>query len=358
MRFSLFMQPVHHPSENPTLSLERDLELIQHLDNLDFDEVWIGEHHSTGWEPISSPEIMMAVAAERTKYIRLGTGVIPLAIHHPLLVADRITLLDHLTRGRVMLGVGIGGGLPSDNYVFGLSNEQAKSRFQPTLEALLKLFETLEPLTIKTDWFEMRDAVLQLRPYQPTLPIAIATDSPEGYALAGRYGATVLSSAKPETITQLWNAYEDEALVQGRLADKKNINLAFNIHLAETKEQALEDIRVGAASERYDFSTTVTGSPLPKVSRDKWAEELASRPTDIIGTPDEAVRRIAEVVEQTGGFGGVMIRSKEWTSREAKWKSFELLARYVMPHFRGSLKGLQATEAVAKAFINKSRQVA
>jgi len=136
MRFGLFMQPLHHPRENPTLALERDLQLLEHLDSLGFDEAWIGEHHSTGWETISSPEIFIAAAAARTRFIRLGTGIIPLAIHHPFHVVDRVILLDHLTRGRTMLGVGVGGGLPSDLYLFGVEEAQGTHVFKSRLNSL------------------------------------------------------------------------------------------------------------------------------------------------------------------------------------------------------------------------------
>ena len=97
----------------PTLALERDLELLQWLDQLGFDEAWIGEHHSAGWETIASPEVFMATAAERTRNLRLGTGVVSLPYHHPYMVANRMVLLDHLTRGRVMLGVGPGAWPPT-----------------------------------------------------------------------------------------------------------------------------------------------------------------------------------------------------------------------------------------------------
>ena len=109
MKFGLFLGPFHTASENPTLALERDLELTQWLDTLGFDEVWVGEHHSAGWETIASPEIFIATAAERTRHIKLGTGVISLPYHHPYMVAERMVLLDHLTRGRLLMGVGPGG---------------------------------------------------------------------------------------------------------------------------------------------------------------------------------------------------------------------------------------------------------
>ena len=75
LRFGTFLAPFHAAGENPTLALQRDLELVEHLDRLGFDEAWIGEHHSAGSEIIASPEIFIAAAAERTRHIKLGTGV-------------------------------------------------------------------------------------------------------------------------------------------------------------------------------------------------------------------------------------------------------------------------------------------
>src|SRR5581483_11112488 len=119
LRFGIFLAPFHPFGENPTLALERDLELIEWLDRLGYDEAWIGEHHSAGWETIASPELFIGVASQRTRHIRLGTGVVSLPYHHPLMVANRMVLLDHLTRGRVLFGVGPGA-LASDALMLGI----------------------------------------------------------------------------------------------------------------------------------------------------------------------------------------------------------------------------------------------
>jgi limonene 1,2-monooxygenase len=146
MKFGVFMAPFHRPGENPTLALERDLELIQWLDTLGFDEAYIGEHHSAGWETIASPEVFIATAAERTRHIRLGTGVISLPYHHPYMVANRMVLLDHLTRGRVILGVGPGA-LASDAVMLGIPAERQREMMDEALGIIVRLFESTEPLT-------------------------------------------------------------------------------------------------------------------------------------------------------------------------------------------------------------------
>ena len=108
MRFGIFLAPFHPVGQNPTAAYGRDLATIQLLDELGYDEAWIGEHHSGGVELIPSPEIFIAHAAAQTRHIKLGAGVISLPYHNPLWVADRMILLDHLTRGRAMMGVGPG----------------------------------------------------------------------------------------------------------------------------------------------------------------------------------------------------------------------------------------------------------
>ena len=113
LRSGIFLAPFHNHDENPTLSIERDLELLEHLDRLNYHEAWIGEHHSGGFELIACPEMFIAAAAQRTRHIRLGTGVVSLPYHNPFMLADRMVQLDHMTRGRAMFGVGpgaLGGG--------------------------------------------------------------------------------------------------------------------------------------------------------------------------------------------------------------------------------------------------------
>ena len=157
MKFGVFMAPFHRVGENPTLALERDLELLQWLDVLGFDEAYIGEHHSAGWETIASPEVFMATAAERTRHIRLGSGVISLPYHHPYMVANRMVLLDHLTRGRVILGVGPGA-LASDALMLGIDPARQREMMDESLGVILRLFTETEPLSYKSDWFELNEA--------------------------------------------------------------------------------------------------------------------------------------------------------------------------------------------------------
>src|SRR5271155_4184440 len=192
MKFGAFLAPHHPIGEHPTLQFRSDIALAKRLDELGFDEFWCGEHHSTGWEVIASPEMFLAAAAEHTHRIRLGTGVNSLPYHHPFNVAQRIVQLDHMTRGRVIFGSGPGA-LPSDAYVLGIDPMVQRDRQDEAIGVIKRLFAG-ERVTQETEWFTLRDARLQLFPLQEDLPFAVASQvRPSGMTLAGKYGAGVLS---------------------------------------------------------------------------------------------------------------------------------------------------------------------
>jgi limonene 1,2-monooxygenase len=163
MKFGIFLAPFHRLGDNPTLAIARDIEMLVWLDYLGYDEAWIGEHHSAGWEIIASPELIIAAAAERTKHIMLGSGVTSLPYHHPYMVAQRWVQLDHMTRGRAMLGCGPGA-LISDAYMLGIDVTKQRRMMDESLDAIMALLRCEEPVTMKTDWFEMHEARLHLKP--------------------------------------------------------------------------------------------------------------------------------------------------------------------------------------------------
>ena len=352
MKFGIFMGPFHRVGENPTLALDRDLELVQWLDYLGYDEAWIGEHHSAGWETISSPEIFMAVAADRTKNIKLGTGVLSLPYHHPLMAANRMVQIDHMSHGRVMMGVGPGA-LPGDAYMMGIDPTTQREKMDEALGVIIRLFTETEPITYKSDWFELNEAMLQLRPYQkPHMPIAVAAiQSPAGVALAGKYGASVLTitvprdpSAGPADLEALWHIAEESAVKHGQTMDRNEWRLSIPVHLADTREKAFEEARIGAGQFLREYSEGTNGrKPLFDGPQDQVIDAMAESGAWIIGTPDDCIEAIHKLDQQSGGFGGFLVQAIDWAPREKILHSFELLARYVMPQFQGSISGLAAS---------------
>jgi limonene 1,2-monooxygenase len=352
MTFGIFLGPFHRVGENPTLAIDRDLELVQWLDYLGFDEAWIGEHHSAGWETISSPEIFMAVAADRTRHIKLGTGVISLPYHHPLMVANRMVQLDHMTHGRVMLGVGPGA-LPSDAYMLGIDPTTQREKMDEAFGVILRLFTEDEPISHKSDWFELHEAMLQLKPYQqPHMPIAVASvQSPAGVALAGKYGASVLTITVPRDpsigqadLKGLWKIAEESAAEHGKTVNRDDWRLTVPVYLAEDRQQALDEIRLGAGRFLREYTEATNGrkpgfdGPLEEV-----VDHMAGNGSWIVGTPDDCIEGINRLAEQSGGFGGLLVQTIDWAPREKMLHSFELMARYVMPQFQGSVVSTAAS---------------
>ncbi|MGP8059223.1 MAG: LLM class flavin-dependent oxidoreductase [Acidimicrobiales bacterium] len=349
-RFGIFLAPFHPVGQDPTLALERDLDLIVHLDRLGFDEAWIGEHHSAGYEIIGSPEVFIAVAAERTRHLRLGTGVSSLPYHQPLILADRMVLLDHLTRGRIMIGVGPGA-LPSDAFMMGIDVGRQRDMMEEGLEAILLLLRSNDPVDYKSDWFTLNQARLQLRPFQRPHPeVAVAAQvSPAGPRAAGRFGCSLLSIGATsmggfDALGYHWSVVEERAAEFKTVADRSRWRLVGPMHLAETKEQAIADVDFGLA-EWVDYFERVAALPLAPdaTNHATLVDALNASGFAVIGTPDDAVAQIARLEEQSGGFGSFLLMGHEWADTEATRRSYELFARYVTPAFRGSAETLTAS---------------
>ena len=352
MKFGIFMAPFHLLGDNPTLALERDLETIQWLDYLGYDEAWIGEHHSAGWETIASPEVFIGVAAERTRHIKLGTGVISLPYHHPLMVANRMVLLDHLTKGRVMLGVGPGA-LVSDAYALGIDPPTQRPRMDESIGIIKRLLTEENPITYESDWFKLNEALLHLKPYtKPHFPMAVAAaQSPSGMVAAGKHGRGVLSvsvvrgGAVTSNLGDFWKIAEDTAEEHGKTVDRKEWRLVVGVHLAESKKEALNQARERSAAFQYDYFHKTLGTEFEfKGPRDKIVDYMVDSGAWCVGTPDDLIAKIYELDEITGGFGGFLIQANEWGTREQVKHSYELLARYVMPHFQGSLENIYTSQ--------------
>lgn len=338
MRFGAFIAPFHPVNENPTLAMERDFELVKLMDDLGYDEAWIGEHHSAGYEIIASPELFIATAAERTRHIRLGTGVSSLPYHHPLMLADRINQLDHVTRGRVMFGVGPGS-LPSDAFLMGIPVAKQRDRMDEALDVLVPLLRG-ETVTHKSDWFELHDARLQMTPYsRPSVEIAVASQvSPTGATAAGRHGLGLLSVGATSAggfnaLATNWAIAEDTAKDNGQTVDRANWRLVGPVHVAETREKARENVRFGLEKWLYYFREVAALPLAPEDGTDPVDAMIASGMA-VIGTPDDCIEQIKRLEEQSGGFGAFLQMAHNWADWEQTKRSYELIARYVFPEFQ------------------------
>jgi len=365
MRFGVFLAPFQPDDEHPTLQIRRDLELVDHLDRLDFDEAWIGEHHSGAYEIIASPELFIAAAAERTRRIRLGTGVVSLPYHNPLTLADRIMQLDHQTQGRAIFGVGPGQ-LASDAFMLGIDTQRQREMMSESLEVLVPLLRG-EVVTRKTSWFDLQEARLQLAPYsRPSVEMAVAASiSPSGPRAAGRFGTGMLSLTASLTegfdaLPAHWAVCEQLAAEHGQTVDRASWRLVGPMHLAETREKALDEMRVGVL-KLLRYMQKLGGRELPfandpDAAIEHWTKHgLTIFGKIIVGTPDDAVAAIEQLWKQSGGFGTYLLLGHNCASPAKTLESYELFARYVVPQVRGLNRNRHAS--IDWAHANSERLV-
>ncbi len=335
LRNGIFLAPFHPVNEDPTLCIQRDMELIEHLDRLGYDEAWVGEHHSAGFEIIPSPELFIAAVAERTKRIKLGTGVVSLPYHHPLTTANRMIQLDHQTKGRVMFGVGPGL-LPSDAFQMGIDPSTQRERMVEAIEVILRLFAG-ERVTHKTSWFTLADATCQLLPYTwPHPEVAVASSvTPSGGKLAGRHGFGMLCVAATQeggydALAINWKIANETAAEHGRKMSPEALRLVGPVHIAETRAEAFENIKFGF-KQWQDYFTNIAGVAGREASSGLSAEELVKQGTIVVGTPDDAIAQIRRLQEKQGEFGCFLQLAHNWANFEATKKSYDLWQRHVTP---------------------------
>ena len=336
LRHGAFLPPFHPMNENPSACIDRDLELMQWLDKLGFDEAWIGEHHSAGWELISSPELFIAVAAERTKSIRFGTGVISLPYHNPLMTANRIIQLDHHTRGRVMFGAGPGL-LASDALMLGIDPNTQRDRMAEALDVILRLFKG-EIVTEKTDWYTLVGARAHILPYTYPHPevAVVSAVTPSGGRMAGKYGLSMICVAATnpfgyDALAANWKIANDIAAKDGRTMDPSRLRLVGPMHIAETRAQAFENVKFGFEPYLNYLNNNQPRFIVP-AGQDP-ATWFVENKFGVIGTPDDAIALIERLYEKQGDFGVFLQQVHNWADFEETKRSYELYQRYVMPHF-------------------------
>lgn len=346
LKFGAFLAPHHPIGEHPMLQFQRDLDLVEHLDRLGYDEFWCGEHHSTGWEVIASPEMFLAAAGQRSHRIRLGTGVISLPYHHPFNVAQRMVQLDHMTGGRAIFGSGPGA-LPSDAYTLGIDPMVQRDRQDEALGVIKRLLRGEDRFSYECEWFTLKDAALQLLPLQEEMPMAVASMiSPSGMTLAGKHGTGILSigsmsTAGLQALPTQWSFAEESAAKHGNTVDRDQWRILMSWHIAETREEARQQAKQGLLRwhNEYTVGTLMRPGAPAFPDADTAVEQLAAEGgAAIIGTPDDLVRAIRGMLDITGGFGRVIGFVHDWANPEHTRRSWDLVARYVMPEINGHLQ--------------------
>src|SRR3989440_7278715 len=348
VKTGVFLAPFHPVHENPLLALERDMDLLVHLDRLNYHEAWIGEHHSAGYEIIACPEMFIAGAAERTRHIRLGTGVVSLPYHNPFTLAGRMQQLDYQTRGRAMFGVGPGS-LVYDAEKMGMSAADQRRKLDESLDVLVELMQG-NIVTKKTDWFDLREARLQLKSYsQPMMEMAVASArSPTGALQAGKHGIGMVSLGGTsddalKAHAANWGVYEEAARKNGKTADRRKWRIVTFAHVAETREQARKDVAFGLKDFNRYFSEVATFPIIPPGIDGDPADYLTSSGLACIGTPEDCVRHFERLwTGSDGGLRGLLLLAPNWGDRGPTPPPYQAVGRHVPPHLPRHPQALRA----------------
>jgi limonene 1,2-monooxygenase len=351
-RFGCFTSPLHAPGVDPYLLLREDMRLAELLDDLGFDEFWVGEHHSGGWASLSSPELFIAAVAQRTRRIKLATGVLSVPYHHPFLVAERAAMLDHLTDGRFILGAG-SGAYQADMHILGIDPAGTRRRLQEAVEVIQSLLDGRQ-VTAKTDWFEMHDARVQLRPVGAAIEMVVASAAtPFSMQLAGRLGINAMSHVAPpwgairagqsigvERLPDQWGHLE--AAATGAV-DRSDWRLVVPVHVSDSVDQARSELFDGWQHQRIDLYQRTLGVPIPgsQTAQQKAFDYTIAEGGIILGSPEDCARAITELAGRVGGFGCLLVSLQDWAPADARIRSLELFARSVAPRLKGSLRGVE-----------------
>lgn len=356
MKLGLFSMPLHPPGRVHAETYEEDLALLRLADGLGFSEAWIGEHFTLPWENIPAPDIFIARALGETEQMVLGTGVVLLHYHNPVMVAHRIAMLDHLAKGRFAFGIGSGGS-PEESGVFGIEpgSGAPRDRMRESIDLILKLWTEDEPFEYKGKYFNStvyapmadRKMWFHMKPYQkPHPPIAVAGSSPRSETLetAGEMGWWPMSSAlvHRSSLAGHWNMVEKGAAKTGKTPSRRDWRIAREMYVAESSQQAREDALSGPLGKfftdywMYLIGNGPRGTAAFKIDPEMPDEELTPEYMLenfwIVGDPDECTQKIRDLYDQVGGFGVLLPQTHDWGRDQSKWnRSMELMAKEVLP---------------------------
>jgi alkanesulfonate monooxygenase SsuD/methylene tetrahydromethanopterin reductase-like flavin-dependent oxidoreductase (luciferase family) len=363
MKLGLFSMPCHPPHRKHVETYDEDLELLVLADRLGYDEAWLGEHFTSTWENIPAPDLVLAQAFAQTENIKLGTGVSCIPNHNPAMLAHRIAQLDVMSKGRFMWGVGVGA-FPGDAVLFEVPQDGTHRRVtHENVNAVLEIWKAGEQGSLtwrgefpqfnftippREDW---RGIGFHMKPYQqPHPPIAVAGLSKSSTTLrwAGEHGWIPMSIhfCNPPDLRGHWQGYEESALASGQKPARSDWRICRDIYVADTDEQAREEALTGSmayAYQNYFFPliSSFNMTALWKDRDDMTDDEVTNVEYQLdnrwlVGSPDTVARKLCELYEAVGGFGGVLMLCYDWEGDQGpRWrKSMDLLANQVMPQLR------------------------
>jgi limonene 1,2-monooxygenase len=346
--FGCFLPPLHDPTISPYAALHQDIELCGLVDDLGFDEVWLGEHHSSGWSTLSSPDLLIAALARETRRIQFATGVIPLPYHHPVHTAERILLLDHLTAGRLILGCGTGTYV-HDMEMIGVDPGSLRAHFRAALEVVQALING-ETVDITTPWFTAKKAVLQLRPLRGSIETVVASSlSDEAIELLTDTATTPTVHVVPPwgAVRPGMDADPVSSLIQ-RVTTYRNksggatrIRCNVFVHISDSAAHGIDELMPGWSAQRRDLYRNILGMPIPDspAAHRRALESLVDTGAFIVGDTATCTRMIRDLADRLGDPVSLNFFVPGWLPHKATLDQLTAIAYEVIPALFGGFDG-------------------
>jgi alkanesulfonate monooxygenase SsuD/methylene tetrahydromethanopterin reductase-like flavin-dependent oxidoreductase (luciferase family) len=369
MRLGLFMMPVHPPGRLFADTLAEDDEKALYADRLGFDELWLGEHFSATTEPIPSPLMFMASLVARTKNLKFGTAVICLPNHHPVKVAAEVAQFDHLSRGRFMLGIGVGG-LFSDFELFDNGDRKVRERkVMESIGMIERIWAQDPPYDFKGEFWtvQLKDALIpelgigyMPKPFRkggPPISMSVSSrNSPTARVAAQRgWGIISANNVPRQALRSHWDIYSAACAEAGKQADGENWRVARNVMVAESESEARDRMFSAQGSNRYFYSymrevlsrvgLLSSLKPRADMTDEEATVEAITEGSVLYGSPRSFLDKLIALREEAGPFGTLLMTGLDWSGPNRAWEreSMQLLAQEVMPKFRQHVKA-QAAE--------------
>ena len=360
MKYSTFMMPLHPPGRNVTETLQEDREAVVLADRLGFAEAYVGEHVTDAAETVTSSLIFLATLAAETKQIMLGTGTLNLPNSHPATVAAQVAMLDHLLKGRFILGISPGG-LMSDAEVFGNFGRDRNAMFVECINSVLQIWASEPPYDIDGEFWKISVAKTMIpeigqghimKPFQQPHPAivgtAVAPFSKGVTEMAKRgWGPISANFLMPEWVASHWPKYVEGRQAVGAVAQPSEWRVAKSIFVADdeatARRYALEAggpyhfyfkqlVRKLVGGGRSNLFKTDAAMPDSQVTPDFVTQRLV-----LAGTVNSVVDQILGFREQVGDFGNLVYAGHDWQDAALGKRSMELFATEVMPRVNAAL---------------------
>lgn len=375
MKLGLFMMPNHPPHRRHADTFDEDLDLLVLADQLGFEEAWIGEHTATTWENIPVPELIIATALERTKNIKLGTGVSCIPNHNPVTLAARIAQIDIMAKGRFMWGIGVGA-TPGDGILYevdqsGPHRDESRAR----VDTVLRIWaDDGKGFSWRSDSPPAAFTLPEAEPWRgigyhikpltlPHPPVAVAGISRGSSTLrwAGEHNWIPMSLhfLNAADLRSHWAAFSESAEGAGHVPDRRQWRVCRDIYVADTDEQAIAEARESSMADAYEqyffpLMRSVKQTSLwydrDDMQEDEVTNEYLLNTRWVVGSPETVARHLRKLYDEVGGYGGLIMLQYDWEGANGpRWKhSIELLANEVMPRL-ADLTGVESASASSAA---------